>query len=118
MPRQWTAEEISEMFLAHCKTLVNYWATVPNKTDKEKLDGLMFSLLAVFDGSSAELPSFELIPAPHEDDKEYNKTNGNNWWPPLPKEFENNQEFVSLHQGCISLHETWAMRKGKNNGNN
>jgi hypothetical protein len=85
-PRQYTNDEVKEMFLQHVKALVQYWAggLVGDKPAAERLDGLAFSILATIDGSSAVLPAFILAPMPHSGDKDYNLSHGENWFPEAP----------------------------------
>ncbi len=82
-PRAKTPEEVREQLLRHFKFISKYWATLDNKTTQERCDGLVFSILSTLDGSSLELPSFDLIPSPHPDDKEYYIDNGENWIEPV-----------------------------------
>ena len=50
-------------FLSHLKMLIDYWdKEVHNKTTHEKMEGLVFSILATIDGESADLPAYRLIP--------------------------------------------------------
>ena len=82
-PRQWTNDEVRDKFLKHVAMLTKYWDTqVGNKTSKEKLEGLAFSILSTIDGCNYGLCGFQMIPHVHPDDKEYNKENGDNWYPP------------------------------------
>ena len=88
-PREYTKEEMCEMFIDHLRCIANYWATVKldPENDYEKgrsviqrrLDGMVFSVLTTIDGC-AGLPAFNLVPHPHPDDKEYHKEEGENWW--------------------------------------
>lgn len=80
--REYTEEEVRQQFLDHVRHLVNYWdkeSRVANQ--KERLNGLAFSILSAIDGCSASLPSFILAPLPHEDDKQYHIDNGDNYYP-------------------------------------
>lgn len=80
-PREMTPEECRTALLEQIAVNVRYWLHEPRAaTVREKLNGLAFSILVIIDGESA-LPGFELIPSPHEDDKEYHRENGDNWWP-------------------------------------
>lgn len=83
-PRAYTAEEVQEMLLDKFKHLAEYWATVDGPTSvKDRCEGLVFSILNVFDGNSADLPAFDIIPSPHESDKEYRIENGKNYFEPV-----------------------------------
>ena len=83
-PREHTRDECRRMFLGHIRATSRYWATVDSpdgpKTTQERLDGLAFSILAMLDGC-ASVPGFQVIPAPHPDDRAYHQEQGENWWP-------------------------------------
>ena len=79
-PRAKTAEEVREEFVSHVRMLARYWANVSGQTVEEKCEGVAFSILVTIDGGSAELPAFDMIPAPHEDDKQYYIDNDENWY--------------------------------------
>lgn len=81
MCREYTMEEVRSMFLEHVHNLVDYWERLPGKEMKERLEGLAFSILVALDGESATLPSFMVVPDPHEDDKAYFQNEGENWFP-------------------------------------
>lgn len=105
MSREYTTEEIREQFLDHIRAMVNYWDSIPKETTKEKLDGLAFSILAALDGSSAGLPGFIVAPLPHQDDKQYNIENDENYYP-------ENDEIENQIKGDIAglLHELFYKR--------
>ena len=81
MSRAKTAEEVREEFLIHIREISNYWSSLPNRTDKERCDGVAFSILNIIDGCSS-LPSFDLLVSPHEDDKQYNIDEGEDYYEP------------------------------------
>jgi hypothetical protein len=95
-PRAYTPEEARDLFLEHIRCMVDYWATVKGRTEKEKLSGLAFSILVTLDGGT-NLPAFDaipvrtgkgchfdIVPCPHPTDKDYCKDNGENWFEPVP----------------------------------
>jgi hypothetical protein len=92
--REMTAEECRAIFLEQIAAMVGYClAESRAATTREKLNGLVFSILVMIDGGSI-LPAFDLIPRSSEGDREFFKGEGQNWWP----------------EGCnISggLHELW-----------
>lgn len=77
-----TAEEVCEEFVSHVRHIAKYWAEVEieNPTIRERCDGVAFTILSTIDGATLELPAFDMIPAPHEDDKQYHINNGENWY--------------------------------------
>jgi len=80
-PRAYTVEEVREEMLDYLRNIANYWADLPNKTAREKCDGLVFSFLTLLDGC-AMFPALDVTLAPHESDKEYNRSEGMNWYEP------------------------------------
>lgn len=81
-PRAKTAEEVQQEFLNHLHSLVRYWSELPDQTVEQKCDGLAFSILNIFDGTTVGLPAMDIVLAPHPDDKAFNKGEGNNWYEP------------------------------------
>jgi hypothetical protein len=80
--RAYTPEEMRSKMLSHMKTLVKYWSN--EKSDSyEACDGLAFSILTMFDGSTMSVPAMDIIPAPCEEDLEYHKERGENWFEPV-----------------------------------
>jgi hypothetical protein len=126
--RAYTSEEIRDQFLSHLVEITKYWSRVPaGKSCEEKMSGLVFSILAVLDGAAVDLPSFELVPAPHEEDKEYHVENGDNYYTPIdvtengilvPGNDGEEDTLATVH-GDSALHELWheyARRGGLENG--
>lgn len=106
-PRAFTEDEMRDKFLNHIHVMVNYWATLPDvdratgrtMTIKDRCDGVAFSILSTLDGCSMVIPAVDLVFCPHEEDKEYCISEGENWVEPETR--------VST-----SLHEYYcAMRK-------
>jgi len=82
-PRAWTADETAERLVEKMVHMGQYWATNPNcGTMEERVSGAMFSALSNLDGGSLDLPAFDLIPTPHEDDKEWHIERGENYYDP------------------------------------
>lgn len=81
MTQAYTVEEAREKFLECCQSLVNYWENESRATtSREKLEGLMFSILSMLDGCNGEMPAFLVIPHPHESDEEYHKKRGEKYY--------------------------------------
>ena len=83
---EYTRDECCKLFIEHIWTMINYWDTVKSfdghpGSQRDRLSGLVHSILATIDGESGDMPAFLLIPAPHEDDKEWCRKRGSNWWP-------------------------------------
>lgn len=74
-----TKEELREQILNQMRVYAREWAALPNKTEQERCDGLAFSILNIFDGTTAALPAFDIVARPHPDDKRYYQENGENY---------------------------------------
>lgn len=84
--RAWTEEEIRDKFLTLWAATVRYWENEARAPSiREKLEGLAFSLLVIFDGGSVALPGFVVAPAPHEDDRAFLTSQGENYYPEAPE---------------------------------
>ena len=94
-PRAYTEKEVTDKLIKRLSMLTDYWCRQP-KSEKDKLEGLIFSVLTTLDGCSGELPQFKLVPNPHESDMEYNKSNGENWFDP------------KIELTNTSLHDAWC----------
>lgn len=92
-PRAITEDELCDMLIEKLKSSARYWAAIPD-VDKftgktltvlDRCEGVLFSVLTCLDGATMGLPGFDLVATPHEDDKEYHKSNGENWIEPGTK---------------------------------
>ena len=87
MPRELTTDEARKLFLDQVRRYVDYWEKESRAPlVREKLEGLAFGILVILDGGSGGLPSFAVIPTPHESDKAYCESIGANWFRPAPAE--------------------------------
>jgi len=101
MCRAFTSDELRADFLGCLREYVQQWASFDDHTIEERLSGLAFSMLCMLDGVSAELPGFDVIGVPHEeDDKECLQETGDNWVEP-------DTALHSSDKGCVMLHEEW-----------
>jgi hypothetical protein len=82
IPRAKTEEEVRREIFATIRGYVNYWANLPDNTSEERCDGLAFSILNIFDGTTVSLPAMNISLSPHPDDMLFNKNNGENWYEP------------------------------------
>ena len=104
-PREFSEEEVQDMFLSYVKVLIDYWEKVESEPSvKGKLEGLAFSILSTIDGSSVALPSFILAPLPAPEDKLYLIANGENYFP-------ENHKFKVKCDISGSLHEKFVSKK-------
>ena len=99
-PRAKTEVETKKQIVDYLKMSMDYWEGLPNKTIKERLHGMVFSMLVMLDGESW-FPCMDIIIRPHVDDKEYQKGMGNNWFP----------SGLTLKGG--DLHELWSKNDNK-----
>lgn len=78
MSRAFTAQEAREKFLSIAREKASFWATLPDKTPEERCNGLVSSMLAIFDGITDGMPAIALVLRPHADDTRYRQTMGEN----------------------------------------
>lgn len=91
-PRAMTTQEMREALLEHIRSMVHYWATTDlNRPEfkaeltrrgeiRYRMEGLVHSILAMFDGCSVGIPALDITPSPHPDDEAFHRDNGDNWW--------------------------------------
>lgn len=91
-PRAFAADECRNMMLEQMASCLIFWRDVererltfrePEQSEHHaRMEGVLFSLLVMFDGGCVSLPAFDISPAPHPDDEAYRcDTVGENWWP-------------------------------------
>lgn len=81
-PKEYTKEEVRKLFLRYCANILEYWHKCDRApSTREKMEGLLFSVLAAIDGSAMDLPGFMLVPFPDVADKDYCIKEGQNWFP-------------------------------------
>lgn len=79
MTDKYTEEEMRDMFIGHSKTLMHYWLSVDG-SELSRMEGFLFSLMNVFDGTSGGFPcAIDMTLSPHDDDKGFNISEGNKW---------------------------------------
>ena len=81
LPRAYTADELRDSILEHMRTTAKYWATVEGepRSVQDRIEGALFSTLAMLDGCSIGIVSFDLVARPHPDDKQYHIDREENW---------------------------------------
>jgi hypothetical protein len=101
-PREYTHEEIRQQVYAHIHNMVKYWENENREPlVKVKLEGLAFSILALIDGDT-ELPGFSLVPRPCKEDKDYHKSEGENWYP-FTKDLKNDICHGEMHSEFLNF---------------
>jgi len=103
MSRPYTKEEIVDTVLGQIEMSVVYWDSVKTDSVRDKMHGLVFSILNIFDGTSS-LPAFDIIVRPHPDDKQFHIDEDEDYY----------EDGMVINDG-ICLHGEWARRKGKVN---
>lgn len=78
--REYTKKEITDNLMEALYETINYWKTVPNPYI-DRMEGCVFSVLSLLDGSRAEFPKFIVAPDPHPEDKQYHIDNEENYFP-------------------------------------
>lgn len=98
---EYTTEEVRDLFLEQIASLVDHWINEDRAPKlKDKMNGLVHSILVIFDGKSSDMPAFIVAPMPHKNDKDYNINKGNEWFP------ENISSEVHCDIAGV-LHDTW-----------
>ena len=91
--RAYTVEEARDIFLDEIRTSIDYWDNIKDRSQRERLEGLAFSIMTILDGENLDLPSFLVVPDPHLGDKLYRIGQGKNYFPEggfdLPSFLEN-----------------------------
>lgn len=80
MSKEKTTEEIREEFLSQIWHLLNYWSELDLK-EREKMEGLAFSILGILDGVSGGSPGFLVAPITDPSDKEFHISQGEDYYP-------------------------------------
>lgn len=87
-PRAFTAEEMRAKFLNYIIHMIGYWNSegtsnvAKDMPTRDRMEGLIHSLLVLFDGGTGGMGAFDIACAPHSADKKYHKDLGENWVPP------------------------------------
>ena len=80
-PRALTPDEVGDALVDRIWEYVDGWHNERNKTTRDMLSGLAFSILALLDGADPDLPDFKVSPTPASDDKKYRIERGLDWFP-------------------------------------
>lgn len=89
MPKEYTPEEVMEKVLTQIWNTIEYWDKLEGKSQRERMEGLAFSMLVILDGGCAVLPGFIVAPLPHPTDKDYHIDNGEDYFPENHEAAEN-----------------------------
>jgi hypothetical protein len=78
-PRAKTKEELREEFMDKVRLTVQYWQRETRSSKDDAISGVAFSILNIFDGTAMGICGFDIVARPHPDDKEFHKSEGENW---------------------------------------
>lgn len=83
---EYTNAEIKAKYLRHIAHMCRYWEHESRApTNREKLEGLAFSILSMLDGCTI-LPGVTMIARGTEEDMEFHQENGSRWYPVVGEE--------------------------------
>jgi hypothetical protein len=100
MSKPYSKEHARDMFLKHIRHIMVYWLNEQRTPDTAgKMDGLVFSILTMIDGSSAALPSFDIVTRPCDEDEAFCKSEGEDYW----------EDGMVINDDCM-LHELWSVK--------
>ena len=68
------------IFIDNENQLSIVWSKYDDKTDIERCEGVVFSILALIDGSNPGFPAINLSLAPHPENKEFDINLKRNWY--------------------------------------
>ena len=100
MSNRYTKDEARKILLEHIHSMVDYWSTLHGESVESKLNGLVFSILNIFDGSSVVLPPMDVVLRPHPEDSMNRVENGENYF-----------EDGMIINDDVMLHEFWHKKK-------
>ena len=75
-----TEEEVRSEFLDCVCSIVKTYTNESDLTVKDRCRGVAFSILCIFDGAEQSLPAMGIVLQSDEDDKEYYRDIGENWY--------------------------------------
>lgn len=77
--RAYTKEETRAALLRHLHVLARYWGHQKCESETDRCEGMAFSILNIFDGTSATFPAIDLVMRPHPDDKQFHISEDENY---------------------------------------
>lgn len=96
-PREYTRDEIRHALMKKIWAIIHYWKTHPDP-QSDRMEGCVFSILAMLDGSSMDLPEFILIANPSPEDKPYCIERGRRYFAMAPAGTEEANVGGGLHE--------------------
>lgn len=81
-PRAYTEEEIRSKFIDKIYCILDFWENESRVTTvRDKMNGAVFSILAMLDGESIDIPGFKVSPIGTEEDRDYHLAERENYYP-------------------------------------
>jgi hypothetical protein len=99
--RAYTKEETRTMFLEQVRAHAQFWANLPDNTPLERSEGLVFALMAMFDGDVTGLPPFDIVTRPLPGSREAAIEDGRNYF----------EDGMVINDDCM-LHEVCFQNQG------
>jgi hypothetical protein len=82
MSRAFTKEEVRNQFLDMVRAQVRFWQEcADDRTEKEKISGVAFSILCLIDGVVGLFPGSDIVMRPHPEDESFHRERGENFIP-------------------------------------
>ena len=76
-PRAYTEKEIRSNFIDQIYCILDFWENESRAiTTRDKMNGAAFSILAMLDGESMDIPGFRVSPIGTEEDRDYHLVEG------------------------------------------
>ena len=94
-PQPYTAEEVRQKMLSLMRAYIGVWLKEDRATERERMEGLVFSILNIFDGTTPDLPAMDIVLRPHPDNRQFAIDEGERWY-----------EDGMVINDCL-LHEAW-----------
>lgn len=79
--RAYTPEEVRDQLYGTIKANIDFWLKMDD-TERLRMEGLAFSILNIFDGTTIVLPAMDIVLSPHPDDKQFHIDNDEKWYEP------------------------------------
>lgn len=79
-PRAYTAEETRDKFLKTLASIAEYWGGLKDQSPMDAVNGVVFSMLALIDGSNMGFPGLRLYPETADEDEAYHRGLGENYY--------------------------------------
>ncbi|HCA5183278.1 TPA: hypothetical protein MW242_002910 [Acinetobacter baumannii] len=79
MSAEKTKEDLRADFIEAMKNTACYWANLPDLSERERCDGVIFSVMNILDGSGSFPCAIDLVLRPHPEDKQFSIDEGEDY---------------------------------------